>query len=62
MTDLYIIGQDINAGSPVIRCEHDGKIYTPPCRAGVYVGDAVEQLREGFRAASDGKEVREDDA
>lgn len=62
MTELYIIGENIFAGHPVIRCEHDGKLYSPPCLAGVYVGDAVEQLREGFRAAVANHEVREDDA
>lgn len=59
---LYVMGEDVAAGSPVICCTHDGKLYSPPCLAGHYVGDAVEQLREGFRATEKGGEVREDDA
>ncbi len=59
---LAIAGEAINAGDPVVRCTHDGKLYTPPCCAGHYVGDAVEQIREGFRAQIKDGEVREDDA
>lgn len=60
--ELAVAGQNIKAGDSVIRCTHDGKLYVPPCLAGVYVGDAVEDVREGFRAYIRSGEVREDDA
>lgn len=63
--DLCIIGEDIPAERPVVRSLIDGKLYIAGRHgghAGEYVGDAVETLREGFRAMVRGSEVREDDA
>lgn len=61
--ELYVAGEDIAAGEPVICCAVDGKLYSPPCTAGHYVGDAGSNLREGFRVQlrPDG-ELHEDDA
>lgn len=62
MSRIYVVGENISARAPVICCTIDGKLYSPPCTSGHYVGDAVENLREGFRAVERGGEVREDDA
>lgn len=59
---LYVTGEHIKAGEPVICCTIDGKLYSPPCTAGHYVGDAGEDLREGFRACLRGTDIFEDDA
>ena len=60
---LYVIGEDISAGQPVICSAIDGKLYAVGKHvAGEYIGDTIEGLREGFRARLDGDEVREDDA
>ncbi len=62
--ELYVTGQHIHAGDAVICCTHDGKVYSPPCRAGHYIGDAAEELREGLRVCVRGEPgaVYEDDA
>lgn len=41
----------------------DGKLYVAGPVAGTYLGDAIENIREGFRViANDFGSVREDDA
>jgi len=59
---LYIVGEHIHAGSSCVCSLVDGKLYPAGETAGEYIGDAVEELREGFRASAAGVEVREDDA
>lgn len=59
---MYIAGEDIRAGSPVIQCTVGGKLHTPPCTAGHYVGDAGDSLREGFRCVEREGLIYEDDA
>lgn len=60
---LYVIGEDIAAGSSVVESLIDGKLYAAGQTAGTYVGDAEENLRQGFRAeVREPGEVREDDA
>ena len=61
---LYIAGEDISAGSAVVLSSIDGKVYSPGgIVSGEYIGEAAENLREGFRVClnSDSK-VYEDDA
>lgn len=60
---LYVAGEDIPAEASVVASLIDGKLYVAGPVAGTYVGDAVELIREGFRAAVDRDgNVREDDA
>lgn len=63
MAELYDAGENIPAGASVVASLIDGKLYVAGPVAGTYVGDAVENIREGFRASVSGSgEVREDDA
>lgn len=63
MTDLYVAGEDISAESSVVISMIDGKAYVAGEHAGVYIGDAVENLRQGFRiAVQPNGNIREDDA
>ncbi len=59
---LLIAGEDIEADDTVIRCLRTGMAYRCGGRAGVMVGTARENIREGFRVVVQGGEVREDDA
>lgn len=59
---LYVAGEDIPSGSSVVVSLIDGKAYVVGHIAGAYLGDAVENLREGFRIVERDCEVREDDA
>ncbi len=59
---LYIAGEDIPAGSPVVECVITGKLYAAGERAGTYLADSVENLREGFRVHLGKDGLREDDA
>lgn len=59
---LYVAGEHISAGSSVVVSAIDGKVYAAGETAGTYLGDAVEDLREGFRVAERNGEIREDDA
>ena len=60
---LAIAGENIDAGSIVVLAIIGGKVWKAGEHAGEYVGDAVEQIREGFRVCiSENGEVREDDA
>lgn len=60
---LYIIGENIPSGTEVVESTFDGRLYADGDRRdGVFVGRAVEDLREGFRAHVRAGEVREDDA
>lgn len=58
---LYIAGENINAESSVIIAT-DGKVYAAGSRAGVMIGEAVENIREGFRVEVKVGRIREDDA
>jgi hypothetical protein len=60
--ELYVAGEDIPAGLAVVISIIDGKVYIAGSVAGTYLGDAVEQLREGFRVTERDGDVREDDA
>lgn len=62
LSELLIAGEHIHAESSVVRSLIDGKAYTAGEHAGEYIGNAVEELREGFRVAARNGEVREDDA
>ena len=58
--NMAVAGEDIEAGSSVIlSCI--GKVFSSPSE-GVYVGTAVERIREGFRISVKNCDVREDDA
>jgi beta-lactam-binding protein with PASTA domain len=60
---LYVAGEHIPAGSAVVISLIDGKAYAvAKYVSGEYLGDAVEELREGFRIFERDGEVREDDA
>jgi hypothetical protein len=60
---LYVTGEHIPAGSAVTISMIDGKAYSSgSVIRGTYLGDAVEELREGFRVVERDGEVREDDA
>ena len=62
MTRLYIAGEDISAEESVIL-GFNNKLYPAGGHAGEYVGDAKENIREGFRCAvEDNGDIREDDA
>jgi hypothetical protein len=61
--ELYVTGERIAAGSPVVVSIIDGKAYAVNKGvAGHYLGTAIEELREGFRVVERNGEVREDDA
>jgi predicted transcriptional regulator len=61
--ELLIAGEHIKAGSSVVRSLIDGKAYPAGETAGEYIGDAVEDCREGFRIyVPENGEIREDDA
>jgi hypothetical protein len=49
---LYVAGEDIQADASVVESFIDGKLYRAGSHAGVYVGDAAENLREGFRVTA----------
>jgi hypothetical protein len=62
-TNLYVAGENIDAGCPVAISPRDGKVYSTR----THVADrpfpiATENLREGFRVAVTEGDVREDDA
>jgi hypothetical protein len=61
---LYVTGEHIHAGAAVFISGFDGKAYSGFVAAviGKYLGDAVEELRKGFRVVEREGEVREDDA
>lgn len=60
---LYVAGEEIPAEASVVVSMIDGKLYVAGPVAGTYLGDAVELIREGFRATVDRDgSVREDDA
>lgn len=61
--ELYVAGEHIKAGSSIVRSLIDGKAYVAGETAGEYIGDAVEDCREGFRVyVSENGDIREDDA
>ncbi len=59
---ICIAGESIQAGSTVMVDSSDGKAYAAGMRHGALIGNAVEELREGFKVRAEGGEVREDDA
>ena len=60
---LLIAGENISAGDSVVESLIDGKAYIAGPVAGEYVGNAEENIREGFRVSvTPSGEVREDDA
>ncbi len=59
---LYIAGESINADDTVVISLIDGKVYRAGPVAGTLLGNAVEQIREGFRVTEKNGDVREDDA
>jgi ethanolamine utilization microcompartment shell protein EutL len=60
--ELYIAGEDIRSGDTVVISSADGKAYRAGEVAGTLAGNAVAEIREGFRIeVRDGK-IREDDA
>ncbi len=62
MAKLFVMGETVPAETSLVESLIDGKLYAAGPVAGAYVGDSIEQLREGFRARVDGTDVREDDA
>jgi predicted transcriptional regulator len=61
-TSLYIAGEDIEVGDACVLSMIDGKVYRAGPVAGELLGNAVENVREGFRIAESGGQIREDDA
>lgn len=63
MGELWVAGEDIDAGLSVVCNRIDGKAYAAGEVCGVFIGNAAEQLREGFRVClrPDGQ-IYEDDA
>lgn len=59
---LAVAGEDIGAGSSVVLALGSNLVFVAGQHAGEYVGDAVEQIREGFRVSIKDGEIREDDA
>lgn len=60
---LAVAGEDIDAGSSVMLALGSNLVFaTGQGHAGEYVGEAMEQIREGFRVYIKDCEVREDDA
>lgn len=59
---MAVAGEHIKAGSPCVLALIGGKVYAAGPHAGEYIGDAVEEIREGFRVSVRDGEVREDDA
>jgi hypothetical protein len=60
---LYVAGEHIPAGSSVMISLIDGKAYIlVKGMPSDYLGNAAEELREGFRICERNGEVREDDA
>lgn len=59
--ELYIAGAQIEADTSVVRSD-DGKVYPAGEFSGVFIGNARETLREGFRVMARNGEVYEDDA
>jgi predicted transcriptional regulator len=60
--DMAIAGEDIPAESSVVLSMIDGKAYVVGEHAGVYIGDAVENIRAGLRISVKDGNIREDDA
>ena len=59
---LYVTGEHIHAGAAVAISAIDGMAWVKfDGMDGWYLGDAVEELREGFRVVERNGEVREDD-
>lgn len=61
--NIYIAGEDIEAGATLVLDLSDGKVYramTPPS-GGHLLGNAVERIRKEFRVVERDGEVREDD-
>lgn len=59
---MAVAGEDISAGQSCVLAMIGGKVWVAGPHAGEYIGDAVEQIREGFRVSVRDGEVREDDA
>jgi predicted transcriptional regulator len=60
---LAVAGEDIDAGSSVMMAFGSNLVFaTGQGHAGDYVGEAMDQIREGFRVSIKDCEVREDDA
>lgn len=61
--ELIVAGEHIKAGSSVVRSIADGKAYKLGVVAGTFLGNTVEDCREGFRIyVPENGEIREDDA
>lgn len=60
---MAVAGEDISAGSGVMLALGSNLVFAVgQGHAGEYVGEAQEQIREGFRVSIKNCEVREDDA
>ncbi len=60
---LYVAGENISANDSVVVSLIDGKLYVAGRHAGEYIGEAAENLREGFRVClRDDIDLYEDDA
>jgi len=59
---LYVTGERIPADATVVCSFIDGKAYRAGSHAGAFIGNAAEDLREGFRVCVRDGGVREDDA
>jgi predicted transcriptional regulator len=59
---LYVAGEHIRAGDSVILAYKNSRLYRAGSQAGTLMGDAMSDIREGFRARVDGRQITEDDA
>lgn len=60
--NMAVAGEDIPAGSSCVLALIGGKVWIAGPKAGTYIGEAVESIREGFRIEAKNGEIREDDA
>jgi predicted transcriptional regulator len=60
--DMAIADEDIEAGDSVVLAFSNGKAYVVGSTAGVYIGNAVTNIRAGFRISVKHGDIREDDA
>lgn len=67
--ELYVAGELISSGDPVVLSDTDGRLYSGsriavmmPGTSGTIIGTAGEQLRHGFRVIQRDGKYYEDDA
>lgn len=62
MSHLYVMGEPASTGQTLVRSHADGKLYRAGGTGGTLIGEAAEELREGFRVVTRDGLIYEDDA